>query len=183
MSGALIGALDSVGVPGSEERLAVDRWLKTFVEDLPASPELDRLIAECKRFVLGKPALRRAAALVWREAERALTRRGPDGTLRLRDAVARMIENAGGALETTPSVRQYLGDAVERALLDYIVPWREHIGRYIASVVEAWDPREVTRIIELQVGRDLQYVRLNGTLIGALIGVGLFLASWFGGFR
>ena len=59
--------------------------------------------------------------------------------------------------------------------MDYVTPWRAQIAEYIAEVVAGWDGRKVAEVIELQVGRDLQYVRINGTLVGALIGSGLFL--------
>jgi uncharacterized membrane-anchored protein YjiN (DUF445 family) len=60
-----------------------------------------------------------------------------------------------------------------------ILPWRAEIGRFISDVVRGWEAQTVTERMELAVGRDLQYIRINGTLMGALIGCALFLISHF----
>ena len=59
--------------------------------------------------------------------------------------------------------------------LQIVLPRREEVGAYIAHVVDRWDTETLVDRLELQVGRDLQYVRINGTLVGALIGSMLFL--------
>jgi uncharacterized membrane-anchored protein YjiN (DUF445 family) len=62
---------------------------------------------------------------------------------------------------------------VRRLLLAY----RLEIGRYIERVVRNWDPTELVQRLELQVGKDLQYIRINGTLVGGLVGLLIFIAS------
>jgi len=69
----------------------------------------------------------------------------------------------------------YVNGALERIILDYIAPWRNEISNFIADVVKSWDGPKVAEIIELEVGSDLQYIRINGTLVGAAIGMLLFL--------
>jgi len=61
--------------------------------------------------------------------------------------------------------------------VDYIAPWRNELSDFIADVVKSWDGPKVAEIIELEVGSDLQYIRINGTLVGAAIGMLLFLAG------
>ena len=56
-----------------------------------------------------------------------------------------------------------------------IGPWRGEIGRYVADVVRGWEAETVTARLERAVGRDLQYIRINGTLVGCLVGCALFL--------
>jgi uncharacterized membrane-anchored protein YjiN (DUF445 family) len=94
-------------------------------------------------------------------------------------SIAGLIERGGDALIGNERLRARLNAGIERVIIDYIVPWRRQISRYVEDVVRQWNPDQVTRLIELQVGHDLQYIRLNGTVIGALIGVGLFLAARF----
>jgi uncharacterized membrane-anchored protein YjiN (DUF445 family) len=72
-------------------------------------------------------------------------------------------------------VQQHFNAAIESALVSAIAPWRKGIGGYIAEIVAGWDGKKVAEVIELQVGRDLQYIRVNGTIVGALIGSALFL--------
>jgi uncharacterized membrane-anchored protein YjiN (DUF445 family) len=156
---ALSHAIEALGRPGSAERVAVDTWLRHRFEEMPED-------------------LRATAAQVWRDLQTEIS----EGE-RLIEAVAGLVARLGSTIAQSPELRATLNAGLETAVRDYIAPWREQIGGYIAGVVARWDPRQVTRIVELQVGRDLQYVRLNGTLIGALIGVGLYLANWGLGLR
>ena len=67
--------------------------------------------------------------------------------------------------------------ALERLVTDYIAPWRSAISQFIADVVASWDTATIVDVIELEAGSDLQFVRINGTVVGALIGVLLFLIA------
>jgi uncharacterized membrane-anchored protein YjiN (DUF445 family) len=62
-----------------------------------------------------------------------------------------------------------------------IVPWRREIGAFITEVVRGWDARTLTDRAELAVGRDLQFIRVNGTLVGGLVGCALYLLSTLAG--
>jgi uncharacterized membrane-anchored protein YjiN (DUF445 family) len=83
----------------------------------------------------------------------------------------------GQLLQQTPAMQDYVNAALERLIVDYIAPWRAQISSFIADVVAGWDARTVAELVELEIGGDLQYVRINGTLVGALIGTALFLIS------
>jgi uncharacterized membrane-anchored protein YjiN (DUF445 family) len=84
---------------------------------------------------------------------------------------------AGELLQQNPALQDYVNAAFERLVVDYIAPWRDQISNFIAEVVAGWDAKTVSDLIELEVGRELQFVRINGTVIGALIGTVLFLIS------
>jgi uncharacterized membrane-anchored protein YjiN (DUF445 family) len=58
-----------------------------------------------------------------------------------------------------------------------IAPRRREIGRFIAGVVAGWDTRSIVEKLELQVGRDLQYIRINGTVVGGLVGLALYASA------
>ena len=81
----------------------------------------------------------------------------------------------GRLLQQSPVIQDYLNAAIERVVVAYIAPWRIQIGNYIADVIASWDGPKIAETIELHVGADLQYIRINGTLVGALIGAALFL--------
>jgi uncharacterized membrane-anchored protein YjiN (DUF445 family) len=86
-----------------------------------------------------------------------------------------IVRTIGRLLDESPTMQEYVNSVIERILVDYITPWRVEIGNYIAEVVANWDGRKVANTIELQIGKELQYIRINGTLVGALIGGALFL--------
>ena len=66
---------------------------------------------------------------------------------------------------------------IEEAVMTLIVPWRRNIGHFVEDVVRSWDTRTIVDRIELAVGKDLQYIRVNGTLVGAAVGCAIFAIS------
>jgi uncharacterized membrane-anchored protein YjiN (DUF445 family) len=78
-------------------------------------------------------------------------------------------------MQQSPVIQDYLNAAIERVVVEYVAPWRIQIGNYIADVIASWDGPKIAETIELHVGADLQYIRINGTLVGAVIGAVLFL--------
>jgi uncharacterized membrane-anchored protein YjiN (DUF445 family) len=95
---------------------------------------------------------------------------------RLRRTMALAIASVGESLMTDAAMRERL-DAVIEALLAEALPWREELIRFVAEVVRKWEPKGFADRIELAVGADLQYIRMNGTIVGGLVGGGLFLLS------
>jgi uncharacterized membrane-anchored protein YjiN (DUF445 family) len=90
--------------------------------------------------------------------------------------------NAGSLLEQDPTARARLNRAAEGLIATILPSARTQLAGFIAQVVAGWDTTQVTEKIELRVGRDLQYVRMNGTLVGFLVGGVLFalLTAIFG---
>jgi uncharacterized membrane-anchored protein YjiN (DUF445 family) len=85
----------------------------------------------------------------------------------------------GEGLNRNAPIKHSLNRWSRRAVLQIISPRREDIGNYIAHVVGNWDSTTLVNKLELQVGRDLQYVRINGTLVGGLVGLIIFtLSQW-----
>jgi len=163
--------------PGSEERRTLEAWTETEIAGFRASEDYRALLRQAQESVLGHPALAHSLGAIWDEVKRELTEDALSPAPRLREVSAEIVRTLGRLLQETPAMQQYLNGAIERLLVDYIAPWRVEIGNYIADVVAGWDGRQVAELIELQVGRDLQYIRINGTLVGALIGSGLFLVG------
>lgn len=153
------GVIKALGVVGSPERAALDAWLRNRFAEAPAE-------------------LQSQAREVWDKLKTEMLDPAHAPDPELEAALAGLVTRMGEAVVASPALRGWINEAVEHLVLDYVVPWRRQIGHYIEEVVRQWDPQEVTRIIELQVGHDLQFIRLNGTAIGALIGILLFLASW-----
>ncbi|GHF29808.1 hypothetical protein GCM10017044_26360 [Kordiimonas sediminis] len=88
----------------------------------------------------------------------------------LRSTIASGIAGFGQKMQHDPELEARINERLEALVLQVAVPWRRQIGAFIADVVRGWDAKTITNRIELTVGRDLQYVRINGTLVGALVG-------------
>jgi len=169
--------LHEIGDPQSPERDALDRWIRRTVVDFPSSAKFAELMNEARTALMFNPALHEVLAAVWdelkREIDTDLTREHPQTAA----VTERVVRVAGELLKQNPALQDYVNTAFERLVVDYITPWREQISDFIAEVVAGWDAETVSDLIELEVGRELQFVRINGTVIGALIGTALFLIS------
>ena len=92
-----------------------------------------------------------------------------------------LVLSAGAWLRRDIRVQRTLNTAARTLVRRVLAPRREEIGRFVAQVVEGWDAASVVERLELKVGPDLQYIRVNGTLVGGLVGLGLFVISRLAG--
>jgi uncharacterized membrane-anchored protein YjiN (DUF445 family) len=167
--------LDAVGTSGSDERLRVAGWIENAIGDFRRSPDFTRRAAEMQAMLLAHPAVQHSLRAIWAEIKQELTADARSAEPRLAAIGGELVRTIGRLLQQSPAMQDYLNAAIERLLVDYIAPWRIAIGDYIADVVAGWNGPEIAAILEAQVGRDLQFIRVNGTLVGALIGCALFL--------
>ena len=169
--------LDRIATPTSEERAEVEAWLRRSLENLKYAPGYPALMNELRLAIFENPALHTlftsAVDELRHEIEADLTAHEPKLPLLL----ARGTERLGAALAESPELQGYLNSALERLVTDYIAPWRSAISQFIADVVASWDTATIVEVIELEAGSDLQFVRINGTVVGALIGILLFLIA------
>lgn len=169
--------LDAIRTPGSDEREQLDSWLTRLIEDFRASPDYPQMLRDAQSAFAGNPAVVHSLAATWDEIKREVLRDASSSSPRLGTLTAELTRTSGRLLRQMPKMQDYINRAIERALVDYIAPWRNQIGNYIAEVVASWDGPKLAETIETQVGSDLQFIRMNGTIVGALIGSGLFLAA------
>jgi uncharacterized membrane-anchored protein YjiN (DUF445 family) len=161
----------------SPERDELDQWIRRVMAEFPSSAKFTELMDEARTAIMLNPALHEVLAAVWeelkREIEADLTRERPQTAV----VTQRIVRMAGELLKQNPSLQDYANTAFEGLVVNYITPWRDQISNFIAEVVAGWDAKTVSDLIELEVGRELQFVRINGTVIGALVGTVLFLIS------
>ena len=174
---ALVKAIDALSTPGDPERLRLERWMKDVLTQLRSLPSYARTIEDIKQALANQPALMGALATLGGEIKAEIFADLNSASPRARMIAVDLVQTTGRLLENSPAMQEHLNAAIETVLIDYITPWRLGIGNFIADRVASWDGREVAEIIELQVGKDLQYVRVNGTVVGALIGILLFLLN------
>ncbi|WP_162912970.1 DUF445 domain-containing protein [Rhodospirillaceae bacterium SYSU D60014] len=169
--------LDELAEPNHEARGRVDRAVIELVDKLQHSPEYATKVQAIKDQVLANPAIQGYLGVVWDELRRMIVEDAiaPDSTAK--QAIAGGLRSLGRALAEDRRIQNRVNRTVERFLMKVVVPWRVEIGRFIAEVVRGWDARTVSDRMELAVGRDLQYIRMNGTLVGALVGCVLFVLS------
>ncbi len=171
------GWLDAIGTPGNEERTRLDTWLRQSLAEFRASPDYSNILTETQTALASNPAVLDALGSIWDEVKRGWLADTASPSPKTAIVVGEIVRTFGRLMQQSPVVQNYLNAAIERVVVDYITPWRDQIGHYIADVIASWDGPKVAATIELQVGADLQYIRINGTLVGAIIGAVLFLIS------
>ena len=167
--------LDAIGTPGSEERLRFEAWMRTAIANFRASPDYAKMLREAQSAVAANTAVRDALSAIWDEIKRELLLDAQSPSPKLAVVAGEVTRTLGRLLRQMPAMQDYMNAAIERVLVDYIAPWRIQIGNYIAEIIAGWDGPKVAAVIEQQVCADLQFIRINGTLVGAAIGALLFL--------
>jgi uncharacterized membrane-anchored protein YjiN (DUF445 family) len=126
--------------------------------------------------ILGRPELRAWIASTWGRLRDAFRRDLESPSPPLRRTLALVIAAIGEALRADPATRARL-DSVLEAVAVAALPWRVELVRFVGEVVRRWEPRAFSDRIELAVGADLQFIRMNGTVVGGLVGGLLYLLS------
>ena len=162
--------------PDHPLRHRFDEAVQSFIERLQSSPETIARAEALKQELLADAAIREFAGTIWSDIKRKLkeyalrTEQEHFESGRLENAIATLAHNA----LQDPALSEKLNSWVDQAVLAAVDASRGEIAQLISSTVSAWDPRETSRRIELQIGRDLQFVRINGTIVGGMVGLLLY---------
>ncbi|GEP26835.1 MULTISPECIES: DUF445 domain-containing protein [Cryobacterium] len=155
-------------------RKALDDYLSEVMHDLQYEPAMINRVETLKAEVLDNAKLREFAGDTWAAVKASLTEALQDPASALRVGIRSTLEDVGRRLTTDAA----LGSRIDRWLADtasYVVAnYRHEIAGVITETVERWPAAETAAKIELQVGRDLQFIRINGTVVGALAGLVIF---------
>jgi len=155
----------------------LDSWIRAALADFRRSADYPKLLAEAQGAIASNPAVLDALSSIWDEIKREWLADTAAATPKTAIVTREIVRTFGHLMQQSPVIQDYLNAAIERVVVDYIAPWRIQIGNYIADVIASWDAPKIVEAIEMHVGADLQYIRINGTLVGAIIGALLFLIS------
>jgi len=157
----------------AELRTAVEK----LIDDLAVDPQMQARGEEIKGEILENPFLLQQAGRLWTEIEARLDRASGSDVDSLSDSLAHALVALGHRLADDETIRDTVNRWLGVTALRVIAPRRAEIGAFVTQVVERWDTETLVNRIELQVGRDLQYIRINGTLVGGLVGLLIFTAT------
>ncbi len=152
-------------------RRAIDDLLRQLALDLQSDPQTMESAERLKVRILSQPQVTASAIAVWDVVRKALLTTLGDTQSPLRDRGAARLMEVGHRMVDDPAMRErvdsYAGDAVAFVVTRY----GEELSTIITSTIQRWDGKEAARRIELHVGRDLQFIRINGTIVGGLAGL------------
>ena len=162
---------DVTSDPDHEFRRSLDHRIDGLVVRLRESPELRDRAHELKAELLDHPATREWTANLWANIKASLLLAADDPTSELRIRIHQSALNLGESLQADEALRRRVNGWIVKAVVSLAGESRTEIADLIATTVEGWDAEETSERIELQVGRDLQFIRINGTVVGGLAGL------------
>ena len=159
--------------PNDQARQQFEAWIADLPDRLETDPELRARGERLKRDVLGSAALRDWSSPLWQQAKEGLRAQAADPDSELRRRLAEALAAAGQRLGSDDRLQQGLDRMIEsgaRALADQ---FHDELAGLVTGTIERWDAAETSSQLELLLGRDLQYIRINGTVVGAGVGLAL----------
>ena len=160
-----------------EARRAIRRQINQFAQDLQFDGEMISRVESLKADVMGSTAVTSAAGGIWEQLSASIVAQASDGQSGLRRKAAASVREWGQKLVDDPSVRADAERTLEKATHFAAENGADQIVGIIAETIERWDGEEAADKIELMVGKDLQFIRLNGTIVGALAGLAIYTVS------
>ncbi|MBR0851000.1 DUF445 domain-containing protein [Bradyrhizobium diazoefficiens] len=151
-----------------------DRMVLSFVDRLGTDQAYVDRIDGLKRDLLARPELADLARTVWANTRSFLERSASGETQVLQHHLAGMFVAAGEALAGDAELRGEINKGLVAVLRSFVADQKSGVSTFISDQVKSWDMAQLISLIEINIGRDLQYIRFNGSLIGGLAGLALY---------
>jgi len=154
---------------------------RTLIEKLKTSPAMHERGAAIKRQLIEHLRTKPYYAAIWHDIKNRILADVASDRSRLRQTASSLLKSLGAGLEKDEAMQRKLNEWLLGALETLMLVHRHQISLLITDVVKSWDARDVSEKIELEIGKDLQFIRLNGTLVGGCVGVLLHVVGMLAG--
>ncbi len=180
LSGLKTLLLEAADDPAHRLRLTAQEALADLAARLEADPAMQDRVRRVQREIVANPAMQAWMESLWRQGRAALLRAVRDPGSAVEGRLGALLRQLGVAIGAEPDLRRLINRLTRRAVVGLAAGYGDGIVRLVSETVRGWDARTVTGRLEMAVGRDLQYIRINGTLVGGLVGLILhFVESWW----
>ncbi|MGB9376198.1 MAG: DUF445 domain-containing protein [Mycobacteriales bacterium] len=163
--------------PRHRMRQSLDDYLRQLAHDLQHDPATMTRADAVKERLLQHPELRTAVAGFWGATKRMILDAAADPHHQLRAQAVRSVQGLGVRLRDDDALQAKVDHWIENVGTYLVTTYRDDVTTVITDTIDRWDAKDTARKVELQVGRDLQYIRINGTVVGSLAGLVLFSLS------
>ncbi|QWB25311.1 DUF445 family protein [Streptomyces koelreuteriae] len=164
-------------MPAHPARGALDRFLTDFASDLQSDTETRARVERLKGEVLGRGEVQDLIASAWTAVRSMIVAAAEDERSELRLRVRSSLLSLGSRMAAERKVQDKVDKWVEDAAVYVVTTYRKEITSLITDTVASWDAEHTTRKIEANIGRDLQFIRINGTVVGSLAGLLIYTVS------
>ncbi|WP_442790148.1 DUF445 domain-containing protein [Nocardia sp. CDC153] len=163
--------------PDHEVRLAANRFLEDFAHDLQYDDAMIEKAEKIKTELMTRREVNGLAQATWRAAKRMILESAEDPNSTLRRKVSDNVQQLGERLSSDPDMRDKVDGWIERGVRYLIANYGAEVATLVSDTVARWDAEEASRKIELAAGKDLQFIRINGTVVGSLAGLVIYAIS------
>lgn len=163
--------------PHHELRRSATRFLFEFATDLQSDPSTIARAETVKEQLMERDEVTRAAETAWRTLKRLVLDGVDDPASALRERIADSVMQIGASLRDDADLRDKVDNWIVRGAQHLVTQYGAEATTIITDTIERWDAEEASRRIELHVGRDLQFIRINGTVVGALAGLVIYTVA------
>ena len=163
--------------PAHPIRARFDAALRDFIERLNTSPEFAARVEAWKDEILDHEIAKRFSASLWAEGKSALSRWADNPDDHAPVVIERALTTFAVKAKTDPELLRRMDDFLVEIAVFVVGRYQDQVGDLIAHTVASWDPDVTSRRVELAIGRDLQFIRINGTIVGGLAGLVIYLAT------
>ncbi|MEU8883579.1 DUF445 domain-containing protein [Streptomyces hydrogenans] len=169
-------------MPTHPARGAIDRFLTDFAADLQADTDTRARVERLKSDLLARPEVQDVIASAWASVRALIIAAAEDDQSQLRLRARASLISLGKRLATDTRLQSKVDGWLESATIYLVTTYRSEITSLITDTVAGWDADQTSKKIEANIGRDLQFIRINGTVVGALAGLLIYTVSHaFGG--
>ena len=154
-------------------RRSIERLLHRFADQLQSDSVIIERVNVAKMRLVDRPEVRHTISDIWISTKKTLRQDAANPESELRARMTVLISNFGSKVFADSELRETIDSAIENATTHLVDKYRDEIAAVITDTVARWDAGDTAKKIELQVGRDLQFIRVNGTIVGALAGIAI----------
>jgi len=160
--------------PAHPVRVKVEEALAQLANDLQTRPETRERVEAMKEQLLDNRSVSLWLDTIWQKGREAIVRaaRNPDAAMA--GKLGEVLNSMGATLEKDARIRTAINRFVRRAAAGMAASYGSSIVKLVSETIRSWDARTVTARLESAVGRDLQYIRINGTIVGGLVGLAIY---------
>jgi uncharacterized membrane-anchored protein YjiN (DUF445 family) len=159
--------------PNHSLRAKAEEGLAQLAIDLQDDPKMKARVANIRDELLENPAMRRWLDGLWEQARAALLRAARDPDAALAGKFGEALRQLGETLQSDETLRITINRFARRTAVGATASYGDGIVRLVSDTVRSWDAQTITDRVENAVGRDLQFIRINGTIVGGLVGLTL----------
>jgi uncharacterized membrane-anchored protein YjiN (DUF445 family) len=176
LANKILGGLHKLLLDMAEDRdhplrRKAEEGFANLAHDLQHDPEMRAKVEAMKAEIIDNPAITGWIDGLWEQGRAALLRMVQDPDAALGGKLGEAIAQLGQTIRSEPQLKRTINQFVRRAIVGGAARYGDTIVRLVSDTVRGWNPLTVTARIEAAVGRDLQYIRINGTIVGGLVGV------------